>query len=1016
MFRLSKRLLVKRARISKHRYRVIGRYRFTPTSFKIRSALKRFKKFNLVRTKLGSSKKSFNINVRRMLISFYSRNSKLGLFSLVNKFERKAQYGLLLKSISRIGKYRKLILSASIKGFNYSGIGSIVKLHLNFLNKKFFLGFLSGRGKHPLPTLEGVRRNYRPINYGGLGLRWFSSIGTYSLEYTSPCFNFSNATFTGNFGSINYKNAPVSYSFDFLNFVLSEFLLSKVYSVATHSFTYNKTLLSSISRVYCLHEHTISGFNSIFNIQTLVDTFVSHNGAHTNIFLPKSSDYTCNRSFYSLPVIPNRFYRYISLSIKSSDFIKYGRGSFTLYCKQAVLPAQSYRLRCLNLMFLNTQSNLNRAVSASRFAYGKGPARKPNIFSFKTTLNDYLSKSILIARQTSPYFYWNGSVVSSTFSTVNGLLITPYLMNMNDNLWENNLYLQFNSIKIKPDPLTKLFSVDNQGQGVVRKSNFNINRVGTSRLPVSTYLANRGVMATSKYFKDRFAVMMKKLLTSNRFIKLPYKFIYSRRPNNRSFSKNLVYIKRIFALRRRVFNLTVKQIGYLTRAKRSNEGNQAKKSPRFKKGKNFVRKIRKPVNRNRLLAIIKLTSVRRKLLGRYIHRMQVSKWVNSVGLWSSATSLYLLKIKRLKFNKSKRNRRMSTSFFKLKRVSKSLVVSLRKTRAVFKDPRGTLVLPSVLGYLDRNQISTETANSVRVVSGSAPINHLVDFDKQLRGASLSASRVNADSFIFNLFFLNTALRSPLVFKYLLYKQSSQLNKSSYDLTKYNSDLILKNLELFYFGSRLNILQSSNLNQSLVFNFSLRRRMLKLFTFRKFSTVVTVWYYNMLVRFFEFCTGRKVYIKLNPFIEKSLRLTDQIQCRIWENRVAGFQRILGPKLFLKESLRILMLALKYKDPTFLINWIKAMLYRMSFWKYRSLFRYIKFVLRNLFEPNFKPLGLRGFKLKLKGKISVAGNARTRTLLIRVGQTSNAKFDNKVAHGFTLVNSFSGVMGFNIWIYF
>lgn len=90
----------------------------------------------------------------------------------------------------------------------------------------------------------------------------------------------------------------------------------------------------------------------------------------------------------------------------------------------------------------------------------------------------------------------------------------------------------------------------------------------------------------------------------------------------------------------------------------------------------------------------------------------------------------------------------------------------------------------------------------------------------------------------------------------------------------------------------------------------------------------------------------------------------------------------------------------------------MLYRMSFWKYRSLFRYIKFVLRNLFEPNFKPLGLRGFKLKLKGKISVAGNARTRTLLIRVGQTSNAKFDNKVAHGFTLVNSFSGVMGFNI----
>jgi hypothetical protein len=86
--------------------------------------------------------------------------------------------------------------------------------------------------------------------------------------------------------------------------------------------------------------------------------------------------------------------------------------------------------------------------------------------------------------------------------------------------------------------------------------------------------------------------------------------------------------------------------------------------------------------------------------------------------------------------------------------------------------------------------------------------------------------------------------------------------------------------------------------------------------------------------------------------------------------------------------------------------------MSFWKYRTLFRYLKFVIKDLFEPNFEKFGLRGFKVKLKGKISVAGNARTRTLLTRVGQTSHSKFNNKVAHSFTLVNSFTGVMGFNL----
>jgi hypothetical protein len=57
-----------------------------------------------------------------------------------------------------------------------------------------------------------------------------------------------------------------------------------------------------------------------------------------------------------------------------------------------------------------------------------------------------------------------------------------------------------------------------------------------------------------------------------------------------------------------------------------------------------------------------------------------------------------------------------------------------------------------------------------------------------------------------------------------------------------------------------------------------------------------------------------------------------------------------------------------------------------------------------------------KLSLKGKISVAGNARTRTLFLRVGDTSHSKMDNKVAYDLSLVNTFTGVLGFKLFFYY
>ena len=68
---------------------------------------------------------------------------------------------------------------------------------------------------------------------------------------------------------------------------------------------------------------------------------------------------------------------------------------------------------------------------------------------------------------------------------------------------------------------------------------------------------------------------------------------------------------------------------------------------------------------------------------------------------------------------------------------------------------------------------------------------------------------------------------------------------------------------------------------------------------------------------------------NSSIEKGLTFEDTAQCRLWESRIYGFRRMLGPRIFVVEALSLVCLAFRLKDPTFLANWIRGMLKRLSF---------------------------------------------------------------------------------------
>ena len=200
------------------------------------------------------------------------------------------------------------------------------------------------------------------------------------------------------------------------------------------------------------------------------------------------------------------------------------------------------------------------------------------------------------------------------------------------------------------------------------------------------------------------------------------------------------------------------------------------------------------------------------------------------------------------------------------------------------------------------------------------------------------------------------------------------------------------------------------------NLFLFKKLAKTLKKRKMTATITPWYVLFLTRFVEHCSGKKTLIHLFMFILQILTLQEQILCALWARKMQHFQKAIGTGFFLNEAVQILFVALKLKDPYFLINWTAKTFKKINFWRYKFFFFFFRHVLGNFFQPMFRNLNIRGFKLKLKGKISVTGNARTRSLSYNVGSVTSAHLKHKTLYAIDIVRTFTGVQGLQIWIAF
>jgi hypothetical protein len=176
------------------------------------------------------------------------------------------------------------------------------------------------------------------------------------------------------------------------------------------------------------------------------------------------------------------------------------------------------------------------------------------------------------------------------------------------------------------------------------------------------------------------------------------------------------------------------------------------------------------------------------------------------------------------------------------------------------------------------------------------------------------------------------------------------------------------------------------------------------------------YFTKLIRFLEFCTGKLV----NVYVERNfiviLTTQELLICTLWSKRLLFYRRLIGQNLFINESLQIIWLTLKTKDPVFFLNWVQLTLTKISFWKHRVFLRYLQYVFLILAQYYFPILAIKGVRLVVKGKISSAGNARKRKFYVSVGSTSFSTLTNRIIYHYRQVSTFTGALGLKFWICF
>lgn len=183
-----------------------------------------------------------------------------------------------------------------------------------------------------------------------------------------------------------------------------------------------------------------------------------------------------------------------------------------------------------------------------------------------------------------------------------------------------------------------------------------------------------------------------------------------------------------------------------------------------------------------------------------------------------------------------------------------------------------------------------------------------------------------------------------------------------------------------------------------------------------STCSSTWFNKTLIDVASSLSGKKSLLQFYPFLSSSLSKRSVITYKSWVPRLLFYQKRLGHRFFMEESLHVMHTALNLHDATLFAGWLKSLIKRISFWKTRSIFRYLVYLFNNFFTRELESIGCKGLRIRLKGKISAAGNSRKRSISLSFGKVSYSTLDIKCLSDNTAISTFTGAMCLRTQIFY
>ncbi len=180
--------------------------------------------------------------------------------------------------------------------------------------------------------------------------------------------------------------------------------------------------------------------------------------------------------------------------------------------------------------------------------------------------------------------------------------------------------------------------------------------------------------------------------------------------------------------------------------------------------------------------------------------------------------------------------------------------------------------------------------------------------------------------------------------------------------------------------------------------------------------------SLLFRFLVNLWGSNLSICFFRNLQKSLLTAELIFVKLQQHRI--FCITPAPLYTQRQKDRYpwsngflaIYLSLKHRDPTLLLSWLKDRLRVISMFAHLRFFRILGLLLKSTVLHFFNVFKLKGFNFYLVGKISVTGNAMSRSYRSFAGKRSNSSLQLRLASNFTIIRTPTGCLGFTLSFFF